>query len=409
MATETQQRKRRGTRRGPGEGSIYRLKDGRWHGQVFLGYRHDDPKKRRYKTAEAPTRAEVQVKVTEILRRKKSGVELSAEHQTLGEYLGRWLNERVKRRVRPSTFHSYSFIVNSHIIPRVGQVPLQKFTPQLLQGLLNQKQDEGLATRTVRYIHSVLHSALNQALKWQLVDRNVANAVDLPRQERFKVEPYTPEEAQFFLQAIGTDRLVALYTMALTTGMRQGELLALQWADVDLEHAIVRVTHTLTRAEGRLQRTEPKTESSRRTLSLTQIAVEALVAHKLRQDEERRFAGSRWQVSDFVFTTIIGTPIDACNLGQRFRALLKRHGLRPIRFHDLRHTCASLLIAQGDGPRTIMEILGHSQIALTMNLYAHVFQDVKRESARKMDAILGRSTTAGTTAGTTAEVSGGVQ
>jgi integrase len=339
------------------------------------------------------------------LRLQKSGVELSAEHQTLAEYLGRWLNERVKRRVRPSTFQSYSFIVNSHIIPHVGQVPLQKFTPQLLQGLLNQKQDEGLATRTVRYIHSVLHSALNQALKWQLVDRNVADAVDLPRQEKFQVEPYTPGEAQIFLRAIGTDRLVALYTMALTTGMRQGELLALQWADVDLEHAIVKVTHTLTRAEGRLQRTAPKTESSRRTLSLTQIAVEALVAHKLRQDEERRFAGNRWQVSDFVFTTIIGTPIDACNLGQRFRALLKRHGLRPIRFHDLRHTCASLLIAQGDGPRTIMEILGHSQIALTMNLYGHVFQDVKRESARKMDAILGRDTTAGTTA----EVSGRVQ
>lgn len=181
---------------------------------------------------------------------------------------------------------------------------------------------------------------------------------------------------------------MALYSVAVALGLRRGEALALKWEDVDLEAGTLRVKHSLQRIEGRLQLVEPKSLKSRRTIAMPQATVLALRDHRKRQLEERMPEGSAWQETGFIFTTTIGTPIEPDHLKRWFKPLLKKAGLPDIRFHDLRHTAASLLLAQGVGPRVIMETLGHSQISLTMNTYSHVMPSLQREAADKMDAIL---------------------
>jgi len=186
-------------------------------------------------------------------------------------------------------------------------------------------------------------------------------------------------------------RLEALYTIAITVGLRQGEALGLRWQDVDLDAGSLRVRHSLQRIEGRLQLVEPKTERSRRTVSLPGVVVSALREHRVRQLQERLLAGSRWQESDYVFTSTIGTPLDGVTVTHRFQETLRRLGMPHQRFHDLRHACASLLLAQGVSPRVVMETLGHSQISVTMNVYAHVIPALQRDAADRMDALLTRS------------------
>lgn len=184
------------------------------------------------------------------------------------------------------------------------------------------------------------------------------------------------------------DRLAALYTVALAVGLRQGEALALRWEDVDLDMGTLLIRRTVQRIDGKLVYGEPKSRTSRRTIALPHAAITALQRHRRRQIEEHLRAGSLWQDHGLVFTTHFGTPLDARNVIRWFKALLKKADLPDFRFHDLRHTCATLLLVQGEQPRTIMDILGHSQISLTMNTYAHVMPEVRREAASKMDAIL---------------------
>jgi integrase len=174
----------------------------------------------------------------------------------------------------------------------------------------------------------------------------------------------------------------------MAIGLRQGEALGLHWADINFETGALAVRNSLQRVKGKLQLVEVKGQKSRRTITLPQVAISALVKHRAGQEQERQFAGDRWQEAGFVFTTMVGTPLDGPTVTHRFQAALKRAGLHRIRFHDLRHTCATLLLAQGVHPRLIMEILGHSQIAITMNLYAHVIPAMKKEVAAQMDSIL---------------------
>jgi integrase len=209
------------------------------------------------------------------------------------------------------------------------------------------------------------------------------------------VSPLSPDEARCFLEAIRGDRLEALYLVALGAGLRQGEILGLAWADVDLEHATLTVRNALQRVDGRLVLVEPKSVTSRRVVALPIIVVDALRAHRTRQREDRLLAGWRWQDDPrgLVFTTTIGTPMDGIAVTRRFQALLAGAGLPRQRFHDLRHACASLLLAQGVAPRVVMETLGHSQISLTLNTYSHVIPALGREAANRMDEMLRPHTT----------------
>lgn len=373
-------------KRGNGEGSIYKDKDGRWRASVHLGYQGG---KRIRKTLSGRTRGEVADKLAKALRDHKDGLPVKVERQTVGQYLDRWLQESVKRRVRYSTHDSYARMVRDHIKPELGRIQLAKLSAPQVESFLNVKLMGGLSPRTVQYLHAILRSALTQATKWGLVPRNVVKLVDAPRPNRPEVQPLSPAQALQFLAAVRGHRLEALYSVALAVGLRQGEALALEWKDVDLERSTLTVRATLQRVDGKLVRLEPKTARSRRTVHLPGVAVEALRQHRERQAEERQLAGTRWVERGLVFPSTIGTPQDARNVVRHFHQTLDLLGFPRQRYHDLRHTCASLLLAQGVHARTVMEVLGHSQISLTMDTYSHLMPSVMRDAATRMDAVLG--------------------
>ena len=222
----------------------------------------------------------------------------------------------------------------------------------------------------------------------ELVPRNVAALTDAPRHRPREIEPLTPEQAKTLLATVADHRLGALVTVAVGLGLGQGEALGLRWEDVDLDAGVLSVRQTLDRAGTTPRFGEPKTRRSRRSISVPDVVTTALRRHRTRQLEERLAAGARWRDSGLVFTTTIGTPVDRGRLHKIFKAMLRSAGLPDIRYHDLRHTAATLLLAQGVDPRTIMETLGHSQMSLTLNTYAHVMPALQREAAAKMDAIL---------------------
>lgn len=372
-------------RRGQNEGSIYRRKDGRWLAVVNLGWRDG---RRWRKSFYGETRREVQEKLTAALRSQQLGLPIPGERQTVGQFLEKWLTDSVKSKVRPRTYESYSELIRVHIAPAIGKRPLVKLNPQDVQGFLNLKMRSGLSARTVQYLHAVLRSALNQALRWGFVPRNVATLVTAPRVEKPEIKPFTPEKARAFLAAVRGDRLEALYSTALALGLRRGEALGIHWTDLDLNSGRLMVRTSLQRIDGKLQLTEVKTFRSRRPLFLPKVAVEALKAHRQRQEQERLLAGSRWQETGLVFTSRAGRPHDPRNALRQFHRFLALVGIPRQRFHDLRHTCATLLLVQGVSPRTVMEILGHSQIRVTFDTYSHVLPVTHQEAMDKMDEIL---------------------
>jgi integrase len=372
-------------KRGQGEGSIYKRKDGLWAGAVNLGYQSGKLKRKVYY---GKTREEVQIRLVAALRDVQKGIPIPTERQTLAEFLQSWLTEVVKPSVRPKTLKTYDYIVKLHIEPELGKKVLTKLSPQDVQRFMNEKLKSGLSARTVRHINDTLRCALNVALRWGLVSRNVATLVGPPRIQRKEVRSFTPNEARIFLKTIKGDRLEALFSVALSLGLRQGEALGLRWQDVDFEARTLRVSYAIQRIEGKLQMVEPKTERSRRILPLPETVLSALRTHRSRQLEERFSLGSHWQETGLVFTSTIGTPLEPRNVVRKFHALLKKAELPHYRFHDLRHACASLLLAQGVPARTVMEILGHSQISLTMNTYAHVMPVMKQDAMDLMESIL---------------------
>ena len=376
-------------RRGQGEGSIYQRADGRWVGSVTIGY--EDGKQKR-KSFYGKTRKEVKEKLTTAVADQQRGLPVAFDERlTLGAFLDEWLEHSVKPSVRPSTYKSYSGLVRLHLKPVLGHHRLTKLEPQHVQRFMNRKLKSGLSPRTVDYCRAVLRRALNQALRWGHVPRNVATLVDPPRAKRPEIQPLTPDEAKALLDAVAGDRLEALYAVALAVGLRKGEALGLRWDDVDLEAGTLSVRKQLQRVDGKLQLVDLKTDRSRRTITLPSISVDALRRHRVRQLEERLVAGRRWSDSGLVFTTTIGTPIDARNLSRWFHEHRERAGIRRVRFHDLRHTCATLLLVQGVHPRVVMDILGHSQISLTLDTYSHVIPSLQAEAAEKMDALLSRN------------------
>ena len=212
--------------------------------------------------------------------------------------------------------------------------------------------------------------------------------MDGPRVARSEVVPISAGQASQFLDSVGDDRLAALYTTALGTGMRLGELLGLRWSDVDLHAGQLHVEHALQRINGELRLTEPKSSRSRRTLSLPAVCQRALARHRVAQLEERLAAGDAWQQTDYVFASNTGGPLDASTVNHQFHRHLERLGMPSMRFHDLRHTCASLLVSQGVDLRVVMQTLGHSQISLTANTYTHLRQAIQQEAAERLDAVL---------------------
>lgn len=374
------------TKRGNGEGSIFKRTDGRWAATLDLGYTDG---KRRRKTFYGKTRREAQEQLTAALRTRQQGLPVITERQTIAEFLRRWLRDSARPQLRPLTYVTYEGIVEHHLIPAFGPLQLQALTPQHVQRFLNDRSAAGLAPATVRNILRVLHRSLEIAARWGLVARNVASLVDGPRMVRSEVRPLTPEEARRFLDAVAGDRLEALYTVALATGLRQGEMLGLRWSGVDLTRGTITVTTALQLIDGAPRLVEPKSATSRRVVVLPAIAVDALRRHRASQLEERLRVGEAWNAEwDLVFAGPTGDPLSSRSLRDAFKRHLKAAELGDSRFHDLRHSCASLLLAQGVPARVVMETLGHSSIQMTLNTYSHVMPVLTRQAADSMDAAL---------------------
>ena len=370
-------------RRANGEGSVYKRKDGRWEARISLDH---GGRKALY----GKTRQEVARKLVVAMKARQDGLPPVSERQTVRQYMGHWL-ESTRPSLRPKTWLRYEQLLRLHVVPEIGKVRLVRLSPQHLQRLYAGRLEAGLSPASVVQLHAVLRRALGQAARWGLVARNVASLVTPPRRSRKEMATLSPEQARILIEAVAGDRLEALYVLAINTGMRQGELLALRWSDVDLDGGTLQVKATLQSAGEGFVFAEPKTAHSRRQVALNRPAAEALRSHRARQLEERLSMGVAWEDNDLVFANEVGRPIAAANLRNRsFWPLLEQAGLPRIRFHDLRHTAATLLLGRGVHPKIVSEMLGHSQIAITLDLYSHVTPTMQRQAADELEAALSR-------------------
>jgi integrase len=374
-------------RRGHNEGSVYRTKDGLWRGAVFLGYKTDGTPDRKYISGK--TRAEVNRQVTKLLHDHQRGVPIATSTPTVEKFLDQWLEQVVKPRKRPGTYAAYESIVRIHLKPALGRHKIEKLTAQHIRAMLAAKQEAGVAGRTLLNIRGVLRAALNQAMKDDLVSRNVATLTDPPVLEPYEGKPLSPADVTRFLAAASGERLEALFVTAVWLGMRQGELFGLRWQDVDFSAGRLVIAKQLQWSNDKPKvpaLVNPKTERSKRRLPLPAPVARVLQLHRRRQLEEKLIAGQRWQGDEWglIFCSTIGTPLDPSNVTKQYRAVLDKAGIERRRFHDLRHSTGTFLTAKNVHPRVVMQILGHSQISTTMNIYAHVELDTMKDA---LDAL----------------------
>jgi integrase len=380
------------SKRGNGEGSIYPHK----RNGVKIGYRGSYTiytsagPKRRYVSGK--TREDVRKKLTKAMSDRDGGFVFEAGSVRVGEYLDRWLRDSVRGTVRQSTYETYGHMASKHIIPALGAIKLRSLTPMHVRGFYRERldnEDRKCAPATVRKMHVVLQKALDQAVSDGLLPRNAAKGVKLPQTKRGNIQPLTREQTKILLGTVSGDRLEALYVLAVATGLRQGELLALKWEDVELEEAVLRVRSTLTRSGGTVSIGQPKTARSRRSVGLTEQGVSALRVHLSRQIREMEEMGSLYQPGGLVFANEIGGIINPSNLRNRsLKPLLQRAGLPKIRFHDLRHTCATLLLSKNINPKIVSEMLGHSSIAITLDTYSHVLPNMQQSAVQALEEAL---------------------
>ena len=401
-------------RRANGEGSIWQRKDGRYGYAAYVlttagtikriqGYArsHDDARKL----------------LTELIAKADQGIPVASENWTIGEYLTYWLRHVVREDRRPKTYQGYEGVVRLHLIPALGSKRLRKLTAQDVRVFITRVRQEcqcckhgwdamreeprccalsdrrccqsRLSTRMVQSIHAVLRNALGTAVREEVIPRNVAKLVKIPVPTYKINRGLTTGQARALLHAAAPQRLYALYVLALYLGLRRGELLGLRWEDVDLDGEKLEVVQTLQRVGGELRLVPPKTDDSARTVPLPLPCVEALREHRRKQFAERSDAWPDWEDHGLVFPSRRGTPMEPDNLRRSWYTIRRDAGLGQTRFHDLRHTCVTLLLELGVPPHVVRDIVGHSDIEVTMTIYAHVSLDEKRKALRKLGDALG--------------------
>ena len=369
---------------------ITKRKDGLFQG-MYTAHTPDGPKRkyvygRKYK--------EVERKLAAALGDAARGIVYEDEGTTVKGWMERWLEDSAKGDLGHRAYANYKLQIRRHISPALGRIKLKNLNPAHVQSLYAAKLRDGLKPSSVRYIHAVLHRALEQAVRFNLIASNPASKVDPPKVRQEEITPLDAEQARRFLGATKDDRFECLYVLSLTCGLRMGEALGLRWADIDLDAGTLRVNRQLQRMRrdgdksGTLVFSEPK-NASRRTIDLPQRAVEALRSHRKRQ-LEGKLRTTDYEDSGLVFATGKGTPLDAQNIINRFfKPLLKRAGLPNIRWHDLRHTYATLLLARGTHPTYVQKSLGHASVQLTLDRYSHWMPSMGRNTAEGIDEALG--------------------
>ncbi len=376
-----------GRKRGNGEGSIYqRSSDGRWFGVLTIGYSPQGKLVR--KSVSAKTRAEVVRRFKVLQAQHDSGAPLSDTQLTVIDLLAHWHRDVLRHQVAPNATRNYKGIADQHIVPTLGRLTVARLTVLDVDRLLSQKLDDGLSVSTVQRIRSVLAQALDQGIRWGSVTRNVARLSRAPKSIRPEGRTLTPEEARRFLVALAGRRNEVLFTLMLATGLRRGEALGLHWSDFDESRATLSVRRQLKRENGHLVTSDTKTLRSRRTLNLSSTVVEKLRQQRLDQVAAREKAGARWVSTAFIFTSSKGTPLDPTNVNKDFRLICDGAGLGRWHPHELRHSAASLMLAQGVKLQVVSEVLGHSSIRMTSDVYGHILAPDREVASEAMEAML---------------------
>jgi integrase len=383
-------------KRGNNEGTIRQRSNGLWEGRLMI-----DGKRM---SVYGDTRKDVATKIAHAIRDYEKGIPLNKpEQQTFNEWCDSWL-QRIKPTIRQSTWIRYGELIE-HARKRLGKTALNRITAQQLEKLYADLMEDGLSSSTVHHLHMALHRSLDDALRKDVIQRNVTGLVNVPAIAESEMHPLNREQAQRFLVAIKGDYNEALYTLAISTGMRAGELLALHWQDVDLEGGTLLVRFSVRRQPEGFVFTEPKTKHGRRKIVLTRPVIEVLREHRVRQVAQRLTIGEAWQDYDLVFCGPTGSPAEGANLSRaHFKRLLCKAEAPDIRFHDLRHTAATLMLLRGVPTKVVSEMLGHASIAITLDTYSHVLPSMQHDAAAAMEDVLwGRSKSWGTGWGTEAK------
>jgi integrase len=372
--------------RANGEGTVYQRKDGRYEGAAYVTTATGI---RRRVRVYGRTREEAHRKLTKVIAQEHQGVPVPDRVWKLGEYLDYWLTHVVKPSVRASTFAKYESFVRLDLKPGLGRKRLDKLTTTDVRMFLTGRQHAGDSGAQLQAMHAILRNAIQNAMREDLVMRNVVTLVRQPKPEERDVYPWSADEAKQFLDVSRDHALHAAFVLVLALGLRKGEALGVGWDDIDLTAATLRVRWQIQRQNGRIVRVPVKTKRSRRAIPLPDLCVRVLKKRRAEQAGDRAAATNWHDEWNLVFTTRHGTPYEPRNMNRAFDNLCTKAGVRRVRVHDTRHGCATLLAAVGVESRTIMDILGHSQIAVTMNVYTHVSTQAKRDALKHMDHLLG--------------------
>ena len=365
-------------RRGNNEGTIYQRKNGRWVAQVRIEGRR--------LSKSFSTQKEARRWIREMQDQIENGLSADGFKMTVHDLFKMWL-ESIQGSVRPRTLDQYQGVVRNHLEPVLGEIKLRELQPYQIQQLYNSLLAEGKSNRTVQLVHSVIHRALVVGQQLGLVGRNPASAVTPPKVPQKEMQVLDDNQARQLLIAAQGDRYEAMYYLAITTGLRQGELLGLKWDDIDFSSGILQVKRQLQRVPGKgVRLSEPKTKAGRRQIQLGPESVNQLITHRKRQDIERE--GDRWEEHGLIFPSSVGTPTGQRNLIRSYKRLLKKAGLPNIRFHDLRHTAATLMLLNGIPLIVVSRRLGHSKPSVTLDIYGHYLPGMQAEAAVMMDELV---------------------
>ncbi len=367
-------------KRGNNEGTIYRRKDGLWCVQVSL----DGHRLTKYYHSQAECREWLR----ETLDKIRGGMTRRATMITVEDYLEHFLDGKELSR-RAKTVVLYKQVVNQHINPKLGKNKLQDLRPGHITTFYAALKQNGIGARMLQLTHAVLNCALNQAVREGIIGRNPVDAVERPRFEAPEHAIWTDTQARQFLAAAKGHRFEAMFQLALTTGMREGELLGLKWSDVDWKKASIRVQRQLQRDDEKgLILVPPKTKSGVRQIKLGNASIKCLSDHQQRQAIERQAAGDKWQANDLIFPTGLGTPFDHRNMYRAFKDILKSANVPDIRFHDLRHTSISLLLGEGVDLNTVQNRAGHARASITSDIYGHALAKSQDKAAQLLDDLM---------------------
>lgn len=334
------------------------------------------------------SKRDAEKRLSELLHQIDTGSYMRPGKTTIADYLQRWLSDYAKPNLSPRGYERYESISRVHLVPNLGSISLTQLKPEHLQKHYSAMLKAGLSSSSVRYQHVILHKALQTAVKWGLLSRNIADGVDVPRVQRTEMQTWDESELNQFLETAKGSQYYALFYTALFTGMRRSELLALRWCDIDFVFSQIYVNRSLHQLkDGSYVFTAPKSEKSRRTIALPPSAYLALSEHREAKEAEALLLGKLITDTGLAFSTL-GKPLRPNTVSRAWVMLAAKAGVKVIRLHDTRHTHASLMLKQGIHPKIVQERLGHSTIAITLDTYSHVAPGLQEVAAKRFDDAL---------------------